>query len=85
MTWLRDSNTHLNKSEHGNSKSDNSALLCSLSVEAKEALNGMNINQWYYTLGECKGVMGELVDAGVVEAGENPISENPRYRRIKRT
>jgi len=28
MTWLKDSNTHLNKSEHDNSKSDNSALLC---------------------------------------------------------
>jgi len=28
MTWLRDSNTHLNKSEHDNSKSDKSALLC---------------------------------------------------------
>ena len=28
MTWLKDSNTHLNKSEHDNSKSDKSALLC---------------------------------------------------------
>jgi predicted CoA-binding protein len=27
MTWLRDSNTHLNKSEQDNSKSDKSALL----------------------------------------------------------
>ncbi len=28
MTWLRDSNTHLNKSEQDNSKSGKSALLC---------------------------------------------------------
>lgn len=27
MTWLKDSSTHLNKSEHDNSKSDKSALL----------------------------------------------------------
>ena len=28
MTWLKDSNTHLNKTEQDNSKSDKSDLLC---------------------------------------------------------
>jgi hypothetical protein len=32
MTWLRDSNTNLNKSEHDNSKSDKSALLCDVTI-----------------------------------------------------
>tara|TARA_R110002033_G_scaffold170862_1_gene214529 strand:- start:52 stop:339 length:288 start_codon:yes stop_codon:yes gene_type:complete len=32
MTWLKDSNTHLNKSEQDNSKSDKSALLCDVTI-----------------------------------------------------
>lgn len=42
MTWLKDSNTHLNKSEHDSSKSDKSALLCDDDIATSRYVKGFS-------------------------------------------